>query len=101
VPFLNLVHLRELRCVLCNEQIATAGARSFIVSADAVPVNFALDDPPAEMVVEIRCSNGHVNALTVPNEIGAEEAMMTPDSAPIAADASIVSGTTESGNALT
>jgi hypothetical protein len=36
----------------------------------------------------------------VPNEIGAEESMNTPDEAPIGADACLISGTTESGKAL-
>ena len=98
--FLSLVHLNELRCEECKELLAEAGARSFIVSRNADPVQFSPDDPPAEIVVHLLCRNGHANELNVPNEISAEESMSTPDDAPIAADACLISGTTESGKAL-
>jgi hypothetical protein len=95
--FLNLVHLRDVRCALCDTQLAAAGSRSFIVDANGDPVNFSSDDPPAEMVVEIACPNGHLTQFSVPGEIGAEESLQTPEEAPIGADARMVSGTTESG----
>jgi hypothetical protein len=80
--------------------VAAAGARSFIVNLDGDPVQFSAGDPPAEMVVHLLCSNGHANELNVPNEISAEESMVTPDEAPIAADACLISGTTETGKTL-
>lgn len=98
--FLNLVHLTELRCDGCGELLAAPGARSFIVDGDGNPVHFSPDDPAAEMVVHVFCPAGHANELNVPNEISAEEAMSTPDEAPIGADACLISGTTESGKAL-
>lgn len=98
--FLSLVHLTEMRCEECGEVLAPAGARSFIVTLDGDPVEFSPDDPPAEMVVHLLCSNGHGSELNVPNEIAAEESMSTPDEAPIGVDACLISGTTESGKAL-
>lgn len=98
--FLSLVHLVALRCEQCSEELAQAGARSFIVNAEGDPIQFSSDDPPAEMVVHVICSNGHANELNVPNEISAEESMTTPDEAPIGADACLISGTTESSKAL-
>lgn len=98
--FLSLVHLAELRCEQCREPLAQPGARSFIVTASGDPVEFSAEDPPAEMVVHLLCSRAHANELNVPNEISAEESMRTPDEAPIAADACLISGTTESGKAL-
>jgi hypothetical protein len=100
VPYLNLVHLRELQCEHCKAVLAPAGARSFIVDQSGNPVNFSQDDPPAEMVVQLSCPDGHTTELNVPNEIAAEEALTTPDEAPIAADACIASGMTESGKVL-
>ena len=52
------------------------------------------------MTVEMACPNGHASTLLVPNEISAEETLMIPDRAPIAADAVVRSGTTESGKQL-
>ncbi|HLI97353.1 MAG TPA: hypothetical protein VKT72_14890 [Candidatus Baltobacteraceae bacterium] len=98
--FLSLVHLRELRCEECSELLAQPGARSFIVDAQGNPLLFSADDPPAEMVVEVLCPNGHGNELNVPNETSAEESLNTPDDAPSGADACLISGTTESGKAL-
>lgn len=98
--FLSLVHLRDLPCHGCNEMLATAGARSFIVDSDGNPLAFSEDDPPAEMVVQLACPNGHVTELNVPNEISAEDTLQTPDEAPIAADAYAVSGTTESDRSI-
>lgn len=98
--FLSLVHLSELRCEECREVLAEPGARSFIVTLDRDPVEFSTDDPPAEMVVHLLCRNGHATEVNVPNEIGAEESMTTPDEAPLGADACLISGTTESGKAL-
>jgi hypothetical protein len=100
MPFLSLVHLRELRCPQCSDVLAAAGARSFIVNSERSPIGFAEGDPPAEMVVELTCKNGHAQELNVPNEISAEETMSTPDDAPIAVDAVLTSGTTESGREL-
>ena len=100
MPFLSLVHLRELRCPQCSAVVAQAGARSFIVNGEGSPVAFAEDDPAAEMTVEFTCENGHAQELNVPIEIGAEETMATPEDAPIAVDAVLTGGTTESGREL-
>jgi hypothetical protein len=100
MPFLAIVHLRELRCAQCESALAVAGARSFIVDAQGDPLLFSSDDPPAEMVVQLSCASGHTTELNVPNEVSAEEALITPEEAPIAADACVVSGTTESGAPL-
>jgi hypothetical protein len=50
-------------------------------------LNFSTEEPPDEMTVEIACPNGHTAILYVPNEIGAEETLVTPDDAPIGRDA--------------
>ncbi|HEY5258376.1 MAG TPA: hypothetical protein VIJ12_08355 [Candidatus Baltobacteraceae bacterium] len=100
MPFLSLVHLHELRCATCDAELATAGARSFVVGADGEPIDFAADDGPAEMTVVMICANGHDTELLVPNEIGAEETLSTPDEAPIAGDAVLTEGKTESGKPL-
>jgi hypothetical protein len=89
-----------MACAVCRAPVARAGARSFIVDEDGTPVSFSASDPPAEMIVEVLCPNRHVNELNVPNEISAEETLMTPDDAPIALDATLTSGTTESGKPL-
>ncbi len=91
MPFLALVHLRDLRCAECHAHLADAGARSFIVGADGDPLNFSQEEPPEEMTVEITCPNGHVTTLYVPNEIAAEETLVTPADAPIGRDAVLVS----------
>lgn len=101
MPFLSLVHLRDVACAQCGKMLAAAGARSFVVDEEGNPVHFAQDDPPAEMVVQLSCRNGHAMELNVPNEIAAEETLTTPEEAPIATDAVIVSGTTDKGRALT
>lgn len=98
--FLSLVHLRELRCRQCSVQLATSGARSFIVDASGDPVYFSAEDPPAQLVVQLTCANEHANALRLPDDLSAEEAMNTPEEAPISTDACLISGTTESGKAL-
>ncbi len=90
VPFLALVHLRELRCEQCNALLAPPGARSFIVDANGDPLRFSQEEPPEEMTVEILCPNGHETALYVPNEIAAEETLVTPPDAPIGRDATLV-----------
>jgi phage FluMu protein Com len=87
MPFLALVHLRDLRCAQCNEHLAQAGARSFLVDESGEALNFSEDEPPQEMTAAIYCSNGHENLLYVPNEIAAEETLYTPEEAPIARDA--------------
>jgi hypothetical protein len=85
--FLSVVHLRELRCTLCSNILAQAGARSFIVDAQGDPVHFSPENSPDEMVVEITCANGHITALNIPSDVSVEESMMTPDEAPIGKDA--------------
>jgi hypothetical protein len=100
MPFLAIVHLQALRCAVCGAPLAQPGARSFVVDPRGLPVSFDPTDPPAEMNVEIACLNGHATPLLVPNEISAEETLMTPERAPIAADATVCSGTTESGKAF-
>ena len=87
MPFLAVVHLRELLCAQCGARIAEAGARSFIVDASGAPVSFAGDAIPEEMAVRLTCPNGHETTLYVPNEVSAEETLATPDGAPIATDA--------------
>lgn len=87
MPFLALVHLRELRCEQCNELLAVPGARSFLIDAGGEAVNFSQDEPPEEMTAAIFCSRKHENVLYVPNEISAEETLYTPEDAPIARDA--------------
>lgn len=100
MPFLVVVHLRELDCGQCGARLAEAGARSFIVDADGDPILFDDRDQPAEMVVEMRCPRGHLSTLMIPNEVSAEETLTMPESAPIAADARMRSGKSESGKAL-
>ncbi len=87
MPFLSLVHLRELRCGQCNVLLAQAGARSFVVDERGEAINFSESEPPDEMAAAIVCPNGHENLLYVPNEISAEETLYTPEDAPVARDA--------------
>ena len=87
MPFLAVVHLRELVCPQCGAKIAEAGARSFVVDAKGEPVLFDAQSIPAEMVLTIACPRGHLTTLLVPNEVAVEETMAIPDAAPIAADA--------------
>ena len=87
MPFLALVHLRELRCPECDMLLAQAGSRSFLVDGSGEAVNFSGAEPPEEMTVAVKCPNGHEATLYVPNEIAAEETLSTPDDAPIARDA--------------
>jgi phage FluMu protein Com len=87
MPFLALVHLRDLRCAQCNELLAVAGARSFLIDERGEAINFTQEEPPEEMTAAILCSRKHENLLYVPNEIGAEETLYTPEEAPIARDA--------------
>ena len=94
MPFLALVHLRDLACAQCGTVLATAGARSFVVDAEGAPVAFAEENPPAELVVDVVCPNGHATRLFVPNEISAEEALSIPDDAPLGCDATLESATT-------
>lgn len=100
MPFLSLVHLRELQCEECKKILAPAGARSFIVDGEGNPVHFSQEDPPAEIVVQLFCRNGHATELNVPNEIAAEETLITPEEAPVGTDAVVVSGATEGGKPL-
>jgi hypothetical protein len=90
MPFLALVHLRERRCAQCNALLGAAGARSFVVDQRGEPVNFSEDEPPEEMQVNVVCQNGHTTTLRVPEDLGAEETLVTPDGAPIGRDAMIV-----------
>jgi hypothetical protein len=89
MPYLALVHLRERRCATCGDLLAAAGARSFIVDLLGEPLNFA-DNVPEEMIAEITCANGHDTTLYIPNDIGAEETLLTPEDAPIAKDATVI-----------
>jgi hypothetical protein len=100
LPFLAIVHLQALQCRECGAPLAQPGARSFIVDSEGSPRFFDPADPPAEMTVEMTCPNGHALELFVPNEISAEETLMTPENAPLAGDAALLSGTAESGAAL-
>lgn len=88
--YLALVHLRDLACTACGAPLAEAGARSFVVDADGEPHGFPEEGAPEELRVALTCPLGHENELYVPNEIGAEETMRTPDDAPIGADARII-----------
>ena len=87
MPFLALVHLRELACRQCGALLAEPGARSFIVDTEGSPVFFDEEGVPEEMSVEVQCPNGHPVTLLVPSEISAEETSATPDDSPIGADA--------------
>jgi hypothetical protein len=87
MPFLALVHLRELRCSECGVELASAGSRSFVVDASGLPANFPEDGGPEDMTVVIHCRNGHETELYVPNEIAAEDVASTPDDAPVGVDA--------------
>ena len=89
--FLNVVHLLEVRCALCTSVLASPGARSFIVDREGNPVHFDAEKPPEQLLVELTCPNGHVTQLSIPEETSVEEAMTTPDEAPIGADAVLVS----------
>lgn len=90
MPFLALVHLRECRCSQCNALLGAAGARSFVIDDHGDPINFSQDEPPEEMRAVIVCQNGHSTILHVPDDLGAEETLVTPDGAPIGRDAMIV-----------
>ncbi|MEO9169551.1 MAG: hypothetical protein ABI282_07230 [Candidatus Baltobacteraceae bacterium] len=91
MPFLALVHLRELRCADCKALLAQAGARSFVVDVNNDPLKIPESDTPEEMTVEMICPRGHTTVLFVPNEIGAEETLLTPSGASIGSDAIRVS----------
>ena len=91
MPFLDLVHLRERACASCGAVLAPPGSRSFIVDASGLPVDFSPEQTPQGMTVRLLCTNGHETVLNVPADAGAEAALMTPDDAPIAADATLVS----------
>ena len=91
MPFLDLVHLRERKCASCGSILAPAGSRSFIVDASGLPVDFAPAQTPQGMSVRLLCALGHETLLNVPADVGAEAALMTPDDAPIAVDATLVS----------
>jgi hypothetical protein len=90
MPFLALVHLRERRCAECNALLGAAGARSFVVDERGNPLNFSQDEPPEEMQVALVCENEHTTRLRVPEDLAAEETLVTPDGAPIGRDAMIV-----------
>jgi len=90
MPFLALVHLRELRCPQCGLLLASPGARSFVVDERDEAINFSQEDPPEAMTVEILCPNGHRVEQSVPEQLAAEEALSVPDDAPIAHDALFV-----------
>ncbi|MHB8146387.1 MAG: hypothetical protein ACYDGM_03870 [Vulcanimicrobiaceae bacterium] len=90
MPFLAVVHLRELRCKTCDALLAQAGARSFIIDEQDEPLWFVPDEVPEEMTLVMTCPSGHLEQLFVPNEIGAEETLLTPEDAPIGLDAVFV-----------
>ena len=90
MPFLALVHLRERRCPQCNALLGAAGARSFVVDGDGSPINFSEDEPPEAMTAVFVCPNGHASEALVPEDIAAEETLVTPEDAPIGRDAMIV-----------
>lgn len=71
--------------------LAPAGSRSFIVDASGLPVDFTESQTPQSMTVRLLCELGHETLLSVPADVGAEAALMTPDDAPIATDATLVS----------
>jgi hypothetical protein len=87
VPFLAVVHLRDLACRECGAEIAAPGARSFVVDPQGAPILFDEQSMPGEMTLTIACPRGHLSELLVPNEVGVEETLATPDAAPIAPDA--------------
>ena len=90
MPFLALVHLRERRCADCNALLGAAGARSFVIDERGDPVAFSQEEPPEELRVELVCQNEHTTTLLVPEDLGAEDTLVTPDGAPIGRDAIIV-----------
>ena len=87
MPFLALVHLRELTCPQCGAVLAEAGARSFVVDDRDDAVNFSETEAPEAMTVAIVCPNGHRVLRRVPEELAAEEALAVPDDAPLGRDA--------------
>ncbi|GAC1659213.1 MAG: hypothetical protein NVS9B12_12100 [Vulcanimicrobiaceae bacterium] len=89
-PFLDVVHVRERRCAQCGQILAEPGSRSFIVDAGGDPVDFSEESPPDAMQVGLRCGNGHETKFAVPGDASAEATMMTPDDAPIAVDAQLL-----------
>ena len=90
MPFLAVVHLRETPCKTCGAILAQAGARSFVVDDEREPLWFEAGSVPEEMTLVITCPNGHPEQFFVPNEIGAEETLLTPEDAPIGLDAVFV-----------
>ena len=90
MPYLAVVHLRELRCGECGLPLAAAGARSIIVDEQDEPVNFPAGEVPEEMQIALLCDNEHATLLYVPNEISAEETLHTPEDAPVGRDAMLV-----------
>lgn len=100
MPFLAIVHLREVHCPECGLPIAEAGARSFVVGTDGAPVWFADDAIPSELAVDVSRENGHPVRLLLPNEVGAEEAGSVPEGAPFGPDAVLESGIAESDAVL-
>ncbi|MBV8374255.1 MAG: hypothetical protein JO302_01990 [Candidatus Eremiobacteraeota bacterium] len=89
MPFLAVLHFRPLACPQCGAPVTAPGARSFVVDAEGSPVFFAPEETPDTMIVEIPCANGHAILLRVPDDISAEEALMTPEDAPIERNATL------------
>ncbi len=87
MPFLAVVHLRDLACRECGAVIAAPGARSFVVDPEGAPLVVDEQSMPSEMTLTIACPRGHLTTVLVPNEVAVEETMATPEDAPIAADA--------------
>jgi hypothetical protein len=93
VGFLAVLHVWPLACPECGAPITAPGVRSIVVDSEGAPVFFTLEAVPETMTVEIPCANGHVVALRVPDDFSAEEAVMIPDDAPVAENATIIAGT--------
>jgi hypothetical protein len=89
MPFLAVLYLRPLACPRCGAPIAAPGARSFVVDAEGSPVFFAPEADPQALTVQIPCANGHLVSLRVPDDVSAEEALLTPEDAPIAQNATL------------
>jgi hypothetical protein len=90
MQFLALVHLRELSCAQCGAPLAVPGSRSVIVDENGDPLFFPDAGVPEEISAELHCANGHATRLHVPGDMSAEETMHTPEEAPLAGDATVV-----------
>jgi len=89
MPFLALVHLRELRCAQCGEVLAVPGARSILVDDRGEAAHIPEEEAPEELTAVIVCLRGHETSLSVPDDVSAEEVLSTPDDAPLGRDARV------------